>query len=110
MSDRTDSLRGCLLGQALGDALGFVVEARPYEVARDYVESYLRAGRAGELAHPHFPFGQYSDDTQLARELLLSVVDAGAWNPESFARRVADLFGTGRDVGAGPGTRAAAAR
>src|SRR5688572_29338136 len=79
------ALTGCLLGQALGDALGFVVEARPFEVARRYVDHYLRAGRAGDLAHPEFGFGQYSDDTQLARELLLSVVEAGEWSPEKFA-------------------------
>ena len=104
------ALAGCVLGQALGDALGFVVEARPFETARRYVDQYLRAGRAGDLAHPDFGFGQYSDDTQLARELLLSVADAGGWSPEAFARRLAALFERGEDVGAGPGTRAAAAR
>jgi ADP-ribosylglycohydrolase len=108
--DRVAALTGCLLGQALGDALGFVVEARPREVAREYVRDYLRAGRAGELAHAEFPFGQYSDDTQLARELLLSFAAAGGWSAEVFALRVAALFGEGRDVGAGPGTRAAAMR
>jgi len=110
MSNRAATLTGCLLGQALGDALGFVVEARPFQAARRYVDDYLCAGRAGELAHPNFPFGQYSDDTQLARELLLSVADAGGWSPEAFARRLAALFERGEDVGAGPGTRAAAAR
>ena len=110
MRDPADSLTGCLLGQALGDALGFVVEACPLEVARAYVRDYLQAGRAGELAHPEFPFGQYSDDTQLARELLLSFAAAGGWSPETFALRVAALFGEGRDVGAGTGTRAAAMR
>jgi ADP-ribosylglycohydrolase len=103
-------LTGCLLGQALGDALGFVVEARPLPVARGYVRDYLLAGRAGELAHPEFPFGQYSDDTQLARELLMSFAAAGGWNTEAFALRVAALFAEGGDVGAGPGTRAAAMR
>jgi ADP-ribosylglycohydrolase len=107
---RGEALAGSLLGQALGDALGFVVEARPYDVARDYVENCLRAGRAGALAPPDHLFGQYTDDTQLARELLLSVVDAGGWSTEAFARRVAALFASGHDVGAGPGTRTAAAR
>jgi ADP-ribosylglycohydrolase len=110
VSPSATALTGCLLGQALGDALGFVVEARPFEVAHRYVDDYLRAGRAGDLAHPDFAFGQYSDDTQLARELLLSVLDAGAWSPEAFARRLSALFERGEDVGAGPGTRAAAAR
>jgi ADP-ribosylglycohydrolase len=107
---KSTALTGCLLGQALGDALGFVVEARPFEVAGRYVDQYLRAGRAGDLGHPDFAFGQYSDDTQLARELLLSVLDAEGWSPEAFARRLSALFERGEDVGAGPGTRAAATR
>jgi ADP-ribosylglycohydrolase len=100
---------GCLLGLALGDALGFVVEAEPPGVARAYVAE-LRAGRAGLRTHPGFPFGQYSDDTQLARELLLSVREAGCFDPAGFGRRLADLFTRGQDVGAGPGSRAAALR
>lgn len=105
-----EPLAGCLLGLALGDALGFVVEAEPPEAARAYVRGVLRAGRAAERGHPGFPFGQYSDDTQLARELLLSLVDAGGWDPGHFGLRVAALFLAGREVGAGPGTRAAAWR
>jgi poly(ADP-ribose) glycohydrolase ARH3 len=105
-----DRLAGSILGQALGDALGFVVEAQAPEVARVYVEGWLRAGRAGEWPHPQFPFGQYSDDTQLARELLRSFLDAGGWQPPAFAARLAELFREGRDVGAGRGTRAAALR
>jgi len=105
-----DALAGCLLGQALGDALGFVVEAAPPDVAQAYVRDWLLMGRAGQRAHPRYPFGQYSDDTQLARELLLSVRQSGGWNPRAFAGRLAALFAEGRDVGAGPGTRAAAHR
>jgi ADP-ribosylglycohydrolase len=104
------ALTGCLLGQALGDAIGFVVEAKPAREAREYVEEYLLAGRAGERSHPGFPFGQYSDDTQLARDLVLSFVEAGGWSAEGFGRRLAALFEAGGDVGAGPGTRAAALR
>jgi ADP-ribosylglycohydrolase len=110
VSTRADALVGCLLGQALGDALGFVVEARPREAAHDYVAQVLNGGRAGEVCHPDYPFGQYSDDTQLARELLISIVDAGGWEPDRFADRIAQLFASGRDVGAGPGTRGAALR
>jgi ADP-ribosylglycohydrolase len=99
-----------LLGQALGDALGFVVEAEPPAVAREYVAEWLLAGRAGERAHRAYPFGQYSDDTQLARELLVAFHRAGGWDPRVFAGRVAGLFRDGRDVGAGKGTRSAALR
>jgi ADP-ribosylglycohydrolase len=110
MANLCDSLTGSLLGQALGDALGFVVEAEHPLVAGDYVNHCLRAGRAGHRAHPQYPFGQYSDDTQLARELLHSVRAAGRWDPKMFGCHVAELFREQRDVGAGPGTRAAAGR
>jgi ADP-ribosylglycohydrolase len=103
-------LTGCILGQALGDALGFVVESEPPDVAAEYVDQCLRAGRAGDRAHPHFPFGQYTDDTQLARELLRAFRERGGWDPATFAARLAELFGAARDVGAGRGTRAAAFR
>jgi ADP-ribosylglycohydrolase len=105
-----DRLAGSLLGQALGDALGFVVEAQSPEVARSYVDDFLRRGRASERSNPRFPFGQYSDDTQLARELLRSFRDCRGWNPAGFAARLAELFRDRRDVGAGQGTRSAAQR
>jgi ADP-ribosylglycohydrolase len=108
--DRSERLEGALLGLALGDALGFVVEAAPPDTAAEYVDEWLRTGRAGQCSSLHFPFGQYSDDTQLARALLLGVRDAGGWDPGAFAARVAELFRGGHDVGAGPGTRAAAQR
>ncbi len=108
--DSVAPVAGALLGLALGDALGFVVEAEPPEVAGAYVHNVLRAGRAGERHHPRFPFGQYSDDTQLARELLLSIAEAGRWDPAGFGGRLAALVFAGRDVGAGPATRSAALR
>ena len=108
--DRGDRLAGALLGQALGDALGFVVEAEPPEVARAYVDDCLRAGRAAERSSAHYPFGQYSDDTQLARELLRSFQEQQRWDPAAFALRVAHLFRDRREVGAGRGTRTAALR
>ena len=87
-----------------------MVEAQPPEVAQSYVQEWLRRGRAGERSSPHYPFGQYSDDTQLARELLLSVRERRVWDPEDYAHRLAQLFGQARDVGAGSGTRSAALR
>jgi ADP-ribosylglycohydrolase len=40
----------------------------------------------------------------------MTFAEAGGWNPAAFARRLAAFFGEGRDVSAGPGTRAAAMR
>ncbi len=90
--------------------MGFVVESLAPEVAAEYVSGWLLAGRAGERAHPHYPFGQYSDDTQLARELLLTFDEAGGWDPTLYGARVAEVFRSARDIGAGNGTRSAALR
>jgi ADP-ribosylglycohydrolase len=104
-----DAVAGSLLGLALGDALGFVVEGRPRTAAQAWAAEIV-AGATERHAAAH-RFGQYSDDTQLARELLASLVDGdGCWRPELFAARVGCLFQRGADVGAGPGTRAAALR
>jgi ADP-ribosylglycohydrolase len=106
---RLDQIAGCLLGQAAGDALGFVVEARPPTEARRHAAAVLRRGAAPAARPPHAP-GQYSDDTQLARELALSLAAGRGWDPADYAGRIAALFAAGADVGAGPGTRGAAVR
>jgi len=62
-----DQFSGCLIGQCLGDAAGFVVEGFSPEACKRYVEDYLKRGRVGEFGSFPFPFGQYSDDSQLAR-------------------------------------------
>lgn len=105
-----DQFAGCLIGQALGDALGFPVEGRPPATCAAYVSDMLQAGRAGSLGCPPFPFGQYTDDTQLARELLASYVARRGFDPADFARRIAAMFTHNRIVGRGRATEAAALR
>ncbi|MBA3474851.1 MAG: ADP-ribosylglycohydrolase family protein [Rubrobacter sp.] len=107
-----DELRysGSLIGQCLGDALGFVVEGEPPEVCREYVEETLKAGRAVEHGRDPFPFGQYSDDSQLARELLQSYAERGRFDPRDYARRIAMIFVENRIVGRGRATEQAAWR
>jgi ADP-ribosylglycohydrolase len=102
--------QGCLVGQALGDALGFVVEGQPHTFCRRYVEERLGGGGIGGLGRDPFPLGQYSDDTQLARELLQSYAESGRFDPEDYARRIAAIFSEGRIVGRGKATEEAAKR
>ena len=102
--------QGCLIGQALGDALGFVVEGQPHTFCRRYVEERLGGGRIGGIGRGPFTLGQYSDDTQLARELLKSYAERGRFDPEDYARRIAAIFSEGRIVGRGKGTEEAAKR
>jgi ADP-ribosylglycohydrolase len=103
-----DRLAGLVLGHALGDAHGRVVEARLPDEAAAYARDWLGPDDPPVRLHPDF--GQYSDDTQLTRELLLSLQDGEGWDPGAFGRRIGALFAAGLDVGAGPGTRSAALR
>jgi ADP-ribosylglycohydrolase len=107
---RKDQFSGCLIGQCLGDALGFPVEGHPPQTCRRYVDEFLRENRAGEMGRDSFPFGQYTDDSQLARELLQSYAALGHFDPQDFARRIAAIFTEERIVGRGRATEEAAFR
>jgi ADP-ribosylglycohydrolase len=108
--DPVDRFCGCLVGQALGDALGFPVEGYPPETCAAYVEDVLRPWDLERAVRSPFLFGQYTDDTQLARELALSLVERRGFDPDDFAGRLAALFVEERVVGRGAATEAAARR
>jgi len=108
MPPTLDQFTGCILGLALGDALGAVVEARPAAQARQYVDEVLRGGRAGEAGREGFGFGQVTDDTQLMRELLESILETGRFEPARFAARLQSLVARGELVGGGPASVATA--
>jgi ADP-ribosylglycohydrolase len=105
-----DRFIGCLIGQCLGDALGFVVEGHGPAACRRYVDQVLKSGRAGAMGRAPFPFGQYSDDSQLARELLQSYVELGCFDAADYARRIAAIFAEQRIVGRGRATEQASQR
>lgn len=100
----SDHFIGCLLGQALGDALGFPVEGYNTFECTKYVNDYLKKGKAGHIVATPFPFGQYTDDTQLARELMISLVECHGFVPENFAERIVTLFSSGQVIGHGKST------
>jgi len=105
-----DRFAGCLVGQAVGDALGFLVEGCPPDQCAAYVDQVLRPRRwLGHGREPH-DVGQYTDDTQLARELASSLVTRGQLDPADYAGRVAALFTEDRIVGRGRATAEAAYR
>lgn len=101
---------GCLIGQSLGDALGFVVEGSPPKICRRYVEEISKQGHFKEKGRGPFPLGQYSDDSQLARELFISYVSCQRFDPEDYAGRIRAIFAEGRIVGPGRATSEAARR
>lgn len=108
MNVRKSRFVGCLLGKAAGDAVGAPVEFKGPDVCQQYIEDHIRPkdfeGVVREYEGP-FPFGQYTDDTQLARELMLSLVDCGgSLDPENFAQRLVKLKTSGQLVGSGRAT------
>jgi ADP-ribosylglycohydrolase len=110
MLPRKDQFSGCLIGQCLGDALGFVVEGFSSEACKRYVEDLLKTERVGEFGHFPFPFGQYSDDSQLARELLQSYSTCKRFDPKDYADRIKTIFAERRIIGWGLATKEAASR
>ena len=74
--------QGCLIGQCLGDALGFPVEGYEPNECRQYVNDYINKKPEVMKQRATFPFGQYTDDSQLARELIQSFIELnGSFDP-----------------------------
>lgn len=110
MTPNEDRFAGSLIGQCLGDALGFLVEGEGPEVCGRYAGEVVLTRRVPRLRRGRYAFGQYSDDSQLARELVESWVERGDFDPVDYARRIAALFAEGRVVGHGRTTSEAAQR
>jgi ADP-ribosylglycohydrolase len=107
---KKEQFSGCLIGQCLGDALGFPVEGYPHSVCKRYIEDIVRYSGWKKIARRTVAFGQYTDDSQLARELLISYVRCNGFDPEDYAGRIADIFSQGKIVGGGRATWEAALR
>ncbi|MBC7543355.1 MAG: ADP-ribosylglycohydrolase family protein, partial [Candidatus Sericytochromatia bacterium] len=103
-------VRGSIIGQCLGDALGFPVEGAAPEVCRRYVATHLQAMPVAVIGRVPFGFGQYTDDSQLARELLSSMVASQGFDPVDYAARIGAIFAENRIVGRGRATEMAARR
>lgn len=101
---------GCLVGQCIGDAVGAPVEGLPPKDCQKHVEKVLRQGILDDTFLGQSRFGQYTDDSQLARELLLSLVEHGQFHIADYAGRIARLFRSGEVVGAGKATAEVARR
>jgi len=105
---RIDQFQGCLIGQCLGDAVGFPVEGYPPLICQRYTKQILERGQVGEWTHYPYVFGQYSDDSQLSRELMLSFLHCQRFDPEDYAHRIASMFKNKKIIGYGKATAAAA--
>lgn len=85
--ERKDRLVGCIVGGAIGDAMGGPFEGRPGPVAPD----------------PDAPW-ILSDDTQLTLATCEAIGEGGVVTPEAVADRFLDWFRHQRITGAGAST------
>jgi len=104
----------CLIGGALGDALGAPVEKRPTSVARDYLEAIDAAKWHPQkmdkilrsIDSPRFvTFGQITDDTQLSVALAESILSARRFSIVEFSSELVRAFKREGVVGSGWNTR-----
>ena len=105
-----DKVAGCLIGQCVADALGFILEGSGTERCTIFAEYHLGRNLKIPLGRSPFPFGQYTDDSQLARELMLSFVARRGFVPADYAARISRLFQLDKVVGRGAATEASATR
>jgi ADP-ribosyl-[dinitrogen reductase] hydrolase len=91
--NRTEAARGCLLGLALGDALG-----APFEFMR--AKDIPRPVPGFQLPWRGLPPGTTTDDTALARNLARSLIDRGGFDPiDLIARHLAWFESDPPDIG-----------
>jgi ADP-ribosylglycohydrolase len=107
-SPEKSNYRGCLIGQCLGDALGRPAEGYGSEECTKYIIKIVSRWLEDEKLMEEQFEGQYTDDSQLARELMQSFVECEKFDPENYARRIGDIFAENRIVGRGLATNKAA--
>jgi ADP-ribosylglycohydrolase len=100
-----DRVLGCVLGGAVGDALG-----APFEGLWSHSIPPGPVLLAGYAPFEGYPTGQYTDDTQLTVATLESVTRLGRLDPADVARRIARLWRSQAVVGPGGACTAAADR
>lgn len=93
---RLERYLGCLLGLAVGDALGAPLEGRAPGTFRP-VEGMVGGGRFALEA------GEWTDDTAMALCLAESLVEAGGFDPVDQLRRYVRWYRDGHRSSVGPG-------
>jgi len=101
--------QGCIIGQSLGDALGYPIEGLGPDECNNFIFNKVKVWFNGSLPEIEWT-GQYTDDSQLARELLESLVVNEKFDPVDYANRIALIFKEDRIIGRGIATDQAATR
>ena len=84
---------GCLIGQCLGDALGFAVEGHPPESCARYVADTMRVPYPERRDRRWGHFAPYTADSQPPRGPLPSYAPGGRFGPQDHPRPGAAAHG-----------------
>lgn len=108
--DLQDILFSSLISMSYGDAIGFLVEGYSIPQCKEFIENVVekdllwnygvqfRDNKKPRCLNKSqnsvcFEFGQYTDDTQQARELIISIINNNnTYNGNDYARRTLALF------------------
>ena len=102
-----EKFRGCLLGAAVGDVVGAVVEAEtPAYIAKTFrsVDDILAAETVEEFTGPAWRVGRFTDDTQMMLCVAEWLIAGESHSPEKLLARFAAAHEPWRRYG--PGTEA----
>ncbi len=93
-----DRYKGCLVGVAVGDALG-----QPLEFAPEKPDKPVK----DMLPNPfnYWKKGEYTDDTMQTLLLTDSFIENQSYNPDDFVRRLVEWFDNGNAKGLGNTTK-----
>ncbi len=93
--DRSDRVAGCLVGLAVGDALGAPLEFISRQEVRNRFPQGLREMTASSL----WEKGEYTDDTQMALLIAESLLENKDFIASDLAKRFQNWARTAKDVG-----------
>src|SRR4051812_6152215 len=102
-----DKFRGCLLGAAVGDVIGAVVEAEsPAYIAKTItsIDDILRAKSVEEFSGSDWQVGRFTDDTQMMLALAEWLLLDEPHSPEQLLAMFAEVHEPWRRYG--PSTEA----
>jgi ADP-ribosylglycohydrolase len=87
-----DKFKGCIVGAAIGDALGMPTEYLPREKLKEYFNGKVRDFQKALPSTPcsHLNPGQYTDDTQQLIVLAKSLIKNNGFNLKDFAKDIGE--------------------
>jgi ADP-ribosylglycohydrolase len=123
---KVENISGSLIGKAVGNSIGFLVDGQNTDVCCEYIDIVIKKminlygidkdlGKSGKPRYCLidgnektilFAYGQYTEDTQCTREMLMSI-EEGKLNIESFKKRLISLYGVSSQEGIGACMRSA---